>query len=383
MLDRLLTPELQNLRALFVKNGRDLRFVGGCVRDSLLGINPKDIDLCTDADPAEQIELYRHAGVSYHETGIAHGTITVVLSGVPYEITSLRRDVETDGRRATVAYTRDWTADLERRDFTINAMSLTFDGELIDPFNGLNDLGKDLVAFVGDAETRIREDYLRILRWFRFRGRFGISQSFSAQRAIKKLAKGLENISRERVWSEVKRIISGPNGPYLVLEMHQMGVAEPIGLPVELNYIVDTQECSEITSNPVTLMVSMYGMDAEKILRSWKASSEEINLAAWLYDHWHFKQPDRPLMTLLAVDGAPREWVLELAALRLMDEFERGVLACWEIPVFPVGGNDLLERGFKQDQNLGKTLKQLKELWANRGYTLTKPELLDHLGSLV
>ena len=382
MLDRLLTPELQNLRELFVKNGRDLRFVGGCVRDSLLGITPKDIDLCTDADPAEQIELYRQVGVSYHETGIAHGTITVVLSGVPYEITSLRRDVETDGRRATVAYTRDWIADLERRDFTINAMSLTFDGELIDPFNGLDDLGKGLVAFVGDAETRIREDHLRILRWFRFRGRFGMSQSFSAQRAVKKLAEGLEAISRERVWSEVKRIISGPNGPYLMLEMHQMGVAEPIDLPVELDYIIDTQQISEITSNPVALMVSMYDMQAESILREWKASSDEIKLAVWLY-HWQFKQPDRHLMTLLAVDGAPREWVLELAALRLMDEFERGVLACWEIPVFPVGGNDLLERGFKQDHYLGQTLKQLKELWADSGYTLTKPELLAHLGSLV
>ena len=161
-----------------------------------------------------------------------------------------------------------------------------------------------------------------------------------------------------------------------------MGVAEPIDLPVELDYIIDTQQISEITSNPVALMVSMYDMQAESILREWKASSDEIKLAVWLY-HWQFKQPDRHLMTLLAVDGAPREWVLELAALRLMDEFERGVLACWEIPVFPVGGNDLLERGFKQDHYLGQTLKQLKELWADSGYTLTKPELLAHLGSLV
>jgi hypothetical protein len=261
-------------------------------------------------------------------------------------------------------------------------MSLTFDGELIDPFNGLDDLGKGLVAFVGDAETRIREDYLRILRWFRFRGRFGMSQSFSAQRAIKKLAKGLEAISRERVWSEVKRIISGPNGPYLMLEMHQMGVAEHCGLIGEPNSIVDTQQHSEITSNPVTLMVSMYGLHAKSILRSWKASGDEIKLADWLCDAWMYRFP-KTLMSLMAVDGAPREWVMEFAALRLIDEFERGVLTCWEIPQFPVGGNDLLERGFKQDHYLGKTLKQLKELWADSGYTLTKPELLAHLGSLV
>lgn len=381
MIKTLLTPELVALRNIFLSNGKDLRFVGGCVRDSLLGITPKDIDLCTDAFPDEQISLYTAYGIHYYTTGIEHGTITVVIDGTSYEVTSLRRDVETDGRRATVEYTRDWIKDLERRDFTMNAMSLTFDGELIDPFNGLGDLQKGLVSFVGDAETRIREDYLRILRWFRFRGRVGMSMSYSARKAIVNLAPGLQNISRERVWSEVRKILQGNDGPWLMAEMFQLGVAKWINLPAP-PFFDEAHAVHQLTRNPVTMMVTLYGMEAEKILREWKASNNEINLAGWLVDAMFYRFSQN-LMRLLAVDGVPREWILELAALREMDEFDRGILACWEIPVFPVGGNDLLERGFKQDHNLGKTLKKLKEIWADSNFSLSKQELLDHLGGLV
>ena len=372
----LVNNQLVDLRNLFVEKGFDIRFVGGCVRDLMASIDPKDVDLCTDADPMEQIRIYQDAGVRYVETGIDHGTITVILEGVPYEITSLRLDVETDGRRATVAYTRDWIRDLERRDFTINAMSLTFDGELVDPFNGLRDLREGLVAFVGNAESRIREDYLRILRWFRFRGRFGMSMSHSARRAVVDLASGLKNISRERVWSEVARIISGNDGPYIMLEMHQMGVAQWIDLPDEMDWITMAQEVSGITRNPVTLMVAMYDKNAEDILRKWKASGAEIRLARDLTWGFYQKRMIDPFYAM-AVLGWSREHALELAALARIDQFRMAVLRDWPVPVLPVNGDDLIASGLKPGPEFSRRLGIMKQKWHENGYTSTKQELMD------
>jgi tRNA nucleotidyltransferase (CCA-adding enzyme) len=375
MVANIITTALLELQTLFNAKGFDIRLVGGCVRDLIAGVAPKDVDLCTDADPAEQVQIYQDAGIRYIETGIEHGTVTVVLDGIQYEITSLRLDVETDGRRATVAYTRDWIKDLERRDFTINAMSLTFDGELIDPFNGLKDLREGLVAFVGDAETRIREDYLRILRWFRFRGRFGMSMSYSARRAIEKLAPGLQGISRERVWSEVSKIIAGKDGPYIMLEMHQMGVARYIDLPDEVDWIHFAEEVSEITRNPVTLMVAFYDEEAEQILRKWKASGAEIRLAEKLRWSTGSRKDVSPFYAM-AVLGWTREDALELAAIIQMDAFERAVLAEWPVPVFPVSGNDLLAAGLAPGPEFSRRIGIMKNRWADTGYTASKQDLM-------
>lgn len=371
--EKIALPPLIELRKLFMTRGFDIRLVGGCVRDLMAGIKPKDVDLCTDANPQEQISIYQDAGVRFVETGIEHGTITVILDGVPYEITSLRLDVETDGRRATVAYTRDWIKDLERRDFTMNAMSLTFDGELVDPFNGLKDLREGLVAFVGDAESRIREDYLRILRWFRFRGRFGMSMSYSARRAIIALVSGLKDISRERIWSEISRIISGNDGPYIMLEIHQMGLAPWIDLPNELSWIDRAQEVAELTKNPVTLMVALYDAEAEPILRKWKASGAEIRLAKDL--RWASRAGISPFRAM-AVLGWSREDAIELAAINVMDPFERAVLREWVVPVFPVGGQDLIDSGLEPGPEFSRRLGIMKQKWAEMGYTSTKQELM-------
>lgn len=371
--DRLLNPQLKSLRTLFQARGFDLRFVGGCVRDSLLGLTPKDVDLHTDANPSEQIEIYRSAGFRYIETGLKHGTVTVVLGNVAYEITSLRQDAETDGRHATVVYTRDWYTDLERRDFTINAMSLGFDGDIMDPFDGLIHLQLGLVQFVGNAEQRIQEDYLRILRWFRFRGRFGMAQSYSAGRAVKKLAPALIQISRERVWSEVSRILAGEHGPLIMAEMQSCGINKWIDLPcIESDLLVEDQVHS-ITRNPVTMLTALYGMYAVDALRVWKASTAEIQLATWLNFHCGSR---RRLQDLMAVDGICRDWVLELAALRREDVLLREMLTVWPIPQFPVSGNDLIAQGMKPGPEIGKKLASLKAAWAQSDYHLSQAELL-------
>ncbi|PPR20610.1 MAG: CCA-adding enzyme, partial [Alphaproteobacteria bacterium MarineAlpha10_Bin3] len=168
------TPGTQAVIAALRGGTAEVRFVGGCVRDAVLGRTiAADIDLATDAAPERVMELIRAAGHKAVPTGIAHGTVTAVIDGKPFEITTLRRDVDTDGRHATVAFTDDWVVDAARRDFTINAMSLTPDGVLYDPFGGRADLEAGRVRFVGQAHDRITEDYLRLLRYFRFHAHFG------------------------------------------------------------------------------------------------------------------------------------------------------------------------------------------------------------------
>lgn len=229
----LITPDLQRLRHAFQAQGFDLRLVGGCVRDLLAGLPAKDIDLCTDASPDEQREVYRQSDIFCVDTGLKHGTWTAVLNHIPYEITSLRIDRNPDGRHAEVLYIRDWDLDLERRDLTINAMALDFDGTLYDPFGGQDDLRAGIVRFVGDADARLTEDYLRILRWYRFQARFGrTGPTPETEAALMTHAPGLRGISRERVWAEMKRIIAHPRGYETLALMHQHGIFPHIDLPV-------------------------------------------------------------------------------------------------------------------------------------------------------
>ncbi len=374
------SPELRLLAKEFGQRGFDMRLVGGCVRDLLSGKTPKDVDLCTDANPDEAAAIYRELGVRHIPTGLDHGTISVVLNGVVYEITSLREDVATDGRRAVVRYTRDWTVDAARRDFTINSMSMTLDGELFDIFGGARDLREGRVRFVGYPDTRIKEDYLRILRWFRFTARFGREYDVDALAAVRRQCKGLESISVERIWSEVKQIITGPNGVPTVYDMwnavtlgHNAGlVGFPRGAPWH-GYPGDTP--IPVTTNPVTLMVYMWRGEVPGVLKNWKASKEEIDLAQYLAQpdrDWKGKNPFREM----AVHGVSREWAREMAALQNIDVFERAVLDTWEVPEFPVTGYDLIQLGMRPGPLYGVTLDRLRNMWADSGYTSTKEQLL-------
>lgn len=381
----LLNQDLLDLRSVFQANGFDLRFVGGCVRDHVIGRTPKDVDLCTDAGPVEQIAIYEQHNIKHIPTGIDHGTITVVMNDRVYEITSLRLDVATDGRRATVAYTRDWTEDAARRDFTINAMSFTFDGTLIDPFNGHSDLKKGLVQFVGDADQRIKEDYLRILRWFRFRARFGYDTSSwqgkphpNSEQIIANAA-GLEQISRERIWSEIKQILSGPNGPYVMADIHMHRCATPIGLPDFGPFISKSvNDFHARINDPIANLYCLYGsVTTSQVLEKWKASREEQDFANFIIkERWTTKADG---YYLLAVAGYPRDWVLKLADICDVDEFEKFMLEGWVIPEFPVNGYDLMKMGMKPGPHYKRALDLLKEIWAMRGFVSTKEELLESL----
>lgn len=377
-----LPQQLWDLRAAFRARGFDIRLVGGTVRDTLLNLTPKDVDLHTDATPDECVEIYNASGVRWEPTGWDHGTVTVIFDHVGYEITSLRQDVATDGRRATVAYTRDWVVDCMRRDFTFNAMSMTFEGHILDPFGGQADLAAGVVTFVGDAETRIREDYLRILRWFRFRGRFGQTDTPFDTQAVISLASGLKQISRERVWSEIKQILSRPSGPKQMCDMHRMCITSWIDLPTHMVFTLSTHQGANQTvqdatamikqgAHAVTSLVSLYGYQALPVLSKWKASSDEIHLARFLCEN----QEQNPFRCM-AVDGVSRAWARELALLQHRDVFELAVLDEWEVPVFPVTGYDLIRLGMKPGPDFGRIMAHLKDVWAAQDYMITKAQLL-------
>jgi tRNA nucleotidyltransferase (CCA-adding enzyme) len=373
----LLTPELVELRKLFVASKKDIRFCGGCVRDTLIGIIPKDIDLHTDATPDEQVAIYQFYGIHYIETGLKHGTVTVVLNGETYEITSLRADVSTDGRHAVVEYHTDWERDLSRRDFTFNAMSVDFDGNLMDPFGGEKDLHAGIVKFVGDTAKRIKEDYLRILRWYRFRGRFEKNGNVDPQaiQMVRKFGYGLVKISRERVWMEISKIVGGENAIDLMCEIHE-NVAIGCDLPTRITihfFTEDTQLIFNRTSHPITRLVALYGKKAADYLAKWKASNDEIKMAISLFE----MEVDKVnLFSQLAVHNKPREWVVEVGYLRNMDEFDLCVLQSWEIPIFPVTGYDLIKIGLKPGPQYSDIMYYLKNVWVKNSFDMTKEDLL-------
>ena len=374
---RLTTPDLIMLRNAFRKQGFDIRFVGGCVRDTLLGQTPHDVDLHTDATPEEATAIYQNLDLRWIPTGIDHGTVTVVLADKTYEITSLRRDVSTDGRRAVVEYTRDWMVDLERRDFTINSMSMGLEGDLYDPFNGHADLQAGVVKFVGDPSQRIQEDYLRILRLYRFTGRFGKEVDADARRAVAKHRAGLDSISVERVWSEMRRIISGPQGPTMVDELYD----DLYGIEVMGSFWPRCNDIKDVysrTRNPITLMAVGWGAFAPDRLAQWKASRDEIDMCSYLSNYLvNAGACQNDPFREMAVDNISREWALELAAIQNISPLERDMLAYWQVPVFPINGNDLIARGVKPGKLLGSMLKQAKNHWADSNFPSSKQDLLD------
>lgn len=380
---RIEPPEgLLALERLYAARGHEIVFVGGCVRDATLGLPWKDVDLATSATPDEQIALYREAGIRYFETGLQHGTITVILDGETYEITTYRTDVETDGRHATVAYTRDLAVDLERRDLTMNAMAMRFDGTLVDPFGGRGDALVGIVRFVGDADARLREDYLRILRWFRFLGRFSavgaVAPDAEALRAVTANAEGLRRISVERIWSETARIITGPNAIATMHVMITSGVAAAIGLPAGNDQMLRT--AGRYGMDPATTLGAYLADHADPdaapaISRRWKMSNEERQRVGYvsrslIQDGYDLTGARRDV-----VDGKPARMVADVLRLRIRPDDAEEILS-WDVPIFPLTGADLKAAGMTQGVALGNAMRRMREAWIGSGYTLGRDELL-------
>jgi|TARA_X000000950_G_scaffold239253_1_gene291709 tRNA nucleotidyltransferase (CCA-adding enzyme) len=371
---QVMTPELRTLGKTFTGNGYSIRVVGGAVRDLALKKMPKDVDLATDATPDQMIELFKDNNIRYKPTGLQHGTITAIIDRVPYEITTLRADKETDGRHAKVEYVKDWKADAKRRDLTYNAMSVDFSGKLFDYYGGMDHLQDRVSKFVGDPGERIKEDYLRILRYFRFQSRLeDPNWDNSTLGAIKDNVGGLSKISPERIWSEVKKLLTGRNAEESLKVMGKTGVANSIGLPVANAGQIARLERTKNPIVPLSVLVSN-----SSLAGSWKMSKSESALLNFLVTN-----KNKPLDRKSAIDllhaGNSKQAVVDLS--NVQGKFNLAdTIRLYDKPEFPVAGKDLIAKGMKPGIEIGKILDKLKLKWKQSGYKLSKDDLLRQIG---
>jgi poly(A) polymerase len=368
-------------RALEALSGRgeETRLVGGAVRDLALGEPVVDFDLTTTASTDEVIRRARAAGFKVALTGVSHGTVTIVVDGRPVETTTLREDVETDGRRAKVAFRRDFSVDARRRDFTINALSLSADGTVHDTVCGLDDLRARRVRFIGDADARIREDYLRILRFFRFSARFsGGGLDREGLSAAVRARHSLAGLSRERVRAELLKLLAGPRASEVVQVMGEGGFLELIlggvGYPRRLSRLIAV-EAARGVSGDIVLRLAALGVlipeDAERLrdrLRLANAESDRLRSAAAALIGLHGAQAPpslHELRTLLFSAGrqAAKDALIlaqaESEALPLDSAFAVSdrFLADEPEPKLPVSGADLIARGVAAGRPVGRALR--------------------------
>lgn len=403
-------PALQSLLAALSEGGEEARVAGGAVRNALLGGAVTDVDIATTTLPEETARRAAALGFKAVPTGIAHGTLTVVARGVPYEVTTLRADVETDGRRAKVVFGRDWAADAARRDFTINALYATADGAIVDLVGGMEDIKARRIRFIGDAETRILEDFLRILRFFRFFAWYGHGRpDAEGLKACARLKQGLANLSAERVWSEMKKLLSAPDSSRALLWMRQAGVLSAV-LPESEKWGIDAihglAKAERDLGWPADAMLRLEAMlppDAERMealsVRLRMSNGEAARLCKWaaslsppagmserafreaLYRGEAGGLRDR---LRLALSGARSRAEEDDKALVEAGGFSRLLRLAehWEKPAFPLKGADLLATGIPKGRQVGEMLKRLESEWISSDFQMGRDALLERAAQI-
>lgn len=365
----------QALMAAIEDAGHQVLLVGGCVRNALMGRAVSDLDLATDAPPETVSDIAETAGFRVVPTGLAHGTVTVIARHRPHEITTFRRDVETFGRHATIAYSTDVAEDAARRDFTMNALYADRHGQVIDPLNGLPDLIAGRVRFVGDAETRIREDYLRILRFFRFYAHYGHPENGIDAEGLAACAAnsaGIETLSRERIGAEVKKLLSAPDPAPAVAAMAQAGVllhTLPGADPRALAPLVHLE--GAIPPDPIRRLAALGGADPSDHLR---LSNKETEALTNLREAIASAETPAVLAWRLGEARARDALLLRAAVLESpytdqSAELQRGAAA-----QFPVKPADLMPA--LQGADLGAALRDLQQKWIASNLTLSRTDLL-------
>jgi len=362
------------------------RLVGGCVRDMLAGYAVADIDLATPESPDQVLAAVEAAGLRALPTGLAHGTITALSAGRTFEITTLRRDVRTDGRHAQVAWTQDWREDAARRDFTINAMSLDQAGTLHDYFGGATDLAEGRVRFVGDAAVRIAEDYLRILRFFRFFARYGRGEPDEhAVHAIARSTDGLGRLSAERIWSELKRILSIPDPMRAMALMHQLGVLKAV-LPEAADLACLSRVVAEaVPPDPILRVAALMneGSDADALAARLRFSTAEGDrLLALLSGPIPPADADDAILRRLLADE-PAPMLAGRLTLAGAPAALREHLLSLEVPTFPLAGRDVLALGLPAGPGVGESLAQVRQWWVDGGCLAGRDGCLERLKTLV
>lgn len=404
-------PELVILFEALAAGGREARLVGGCVRDALLGRAVSDIDIATP-EPPERVEtLLALAGIKTIPTGIEHGTITALINDKRFEITTLRIDVETDGRRANVVYTDDWEKDAARRDFTFNALSATLDGQVYDYYNGISDLSHGRVRFIGAAQERIDEDALRILRFFRFFAYLGYPPADrNALAAIRIKAKALQSLSAERIRAEMLKLLAAP-APVdaLLLMLGERVLCEVLPESHDFDALrilifLETRGLAHpnIAVDPLRRLAILLTSDsaaASALAKRWKMSrAEEKRLVAMVapenkpdvvWDSYHIDKtlyyfsPDLLRDRLLIAWAKSRTEDCHIApdkTRRWMEMLDR--IEGWVRPIFPLSGNDVIALGIVPGPRIGALLREMEKWWVSNHFHPDRDQLLAQLAAV-
>ncbi len=376
------------------ENAETARFVGGCVRNALLGCKVDDVDIATTLAPETVVERIEAAGLKAVPTGLEHGTVTAVAKGRPFEITTLRRDVETDGRRAVVAFTEDWTEDAKRRDFTLNALYAGADGTLHDPLGGLPDLEAGRVRFIGDPVERIREDYLRILRFFRIHAWYGQGAlDTEGLKAVTAEKAGLETLSGERVQKELLKLLEADDPRGAVSAMAAGGVLEAVlpeaGALETFERLLDLQaDLDGDADGLLRLAALVMGKATETDL---DGLAERLRLSNALRkrlsrllraDHRMIARAGAPALRALSYRTDPEDAraLLLLAAAHAggppPDMVENlAMLGQWTPPRFPLTGADVMALGVPKGPQVGKALSAVEQAWIDGDFQADKAAL--------
>jgi poly(A) polymerase len=390
-------PAQQVMRALKAEGG-EARFVGGAVRNALLGEPVTDVDIATPVRPDDVMRLLAQAGLGIAPTGIAHGTVTAIAGGKPFEVTTLRRDVSTDGRRAVVAFSSDWKEDAARRDFTINALYADESGNVFDYFGGAGDLTARHVRFVGDPSTRIREDYLRILRLFRFHAWYGKGEIDSAALAASVALKdGLKRLSGERVQKELLRLLEARDPVPVLSVMEGSGILAQI-LPGRLQLarasnLIALQQALSRAPDPLLRLAALIPNSADH--------ARAIAAALRLSNHDRDRlidaaSPDEAIGPALS-RAELHKHIYRAGTAPVCDQFllrwaDSGASAddpnwrtrlteaeSWQRPLFSLDGEDVMAAGVAEGPRIGAVLREVEQWWIAADFTPDRPALLARL----
>jgi poly(A) polymerase len=384
---------LRDLLAVLNRDGEEARVVGGAVRNALLGLPRGDIDIATTALPAEVKRRAEAAGFKAVPTGVDHGTVTVVAAGRPFEVTTLREDVETFGRHATVKFGRDWTRDAQRRDFTMNGLSLSADGTVHDHVGGVADLKARRVRFIGDAATRIAEDYLRILRFFRFHAYYGEGHPDAEGLHAAIVARaGLAQLSRERVRMELMKLLLAPHAVPVLAVMAEAGLLGSVlgGVPhlASFSNMAKVEAAIGLTPDAARRLGALavwIAEDAERLWQRLRLSNAEHERLAALDGWWRVSPATSEVFAhelIYRIGPEPFAERALLAWARSWDGARRAewhVLATlprrWSAPAFPLKAADFIARGVEKGPSLGAALARAEEAWIRAGFPMERRAL--------
>lgn len=392
----MVAPETLAVMAALHDNGGTARFVGGCVRNALANRKVIDIDIATPLKPDDVIErLVRHK-INYAPTGLKHGTVTAFVDSTPFEITTLRRDVQTFGRHADVEFTDDWTVDASRRDFTINAMSANMDGDIFDPFDGIADLRLGRVVFVGNPEERIKEDVLRILRYFRFYAHFGRGDpDIPALAACKKFANLIPKLSAERIRMETLRILDADTSAYVWRLMSRSCGVTTHFLPEATNIdgldrLIGIEHKYESPQFPLRRLAALLDVTLAglpNIVKLLKLSNTQAAQLLYMVRgdaliHADMNHSDARKLVFIHGNDMARSLLL-LDAARNGESVDLPALYNWATvfrpPRFPVTGEDVMKMGWKAGPDVGNALAALQQWWISEDFRPGRTACLDKL----